>query len=64
MSDGENGCFGLDNVLMVENNKNPTYLYENLDPIDEGKWLFMPGANIKVFVVRCFVSVCFNRKEC
>lgn len=48
MNFGGTGCFGLDNVLVADTRKKPTYLYEDMDPIDESKWLFMPGANIKV----------------
>lgn len=52
-------CFGLDNVLVADTRTKPTYLYQDMDPIDESKWYFMPGANIKV-INAVVVQVCMK----
>ncbi|KAK3103287.1 hypothetical protein FSP39_018199 [Pinctada imbricata] len=41
------GCWAIDNVLVANMAHPPTVLEENFDPVDPGKWLFFPGANIR-----------------
>lgn len=56
-----NGCWALDNVLIVNTAHTPLYLEEQFDPVDPSNWLFFPGASIKVGI--CCLLINFSKHE-
>ncbi|XP_033103402.1 reelin-like [Anneissia japonica] len=41
------GCWALDNVLIINAANPPSHLQANFDPVDPNDWLFLPNAVIK-----------------
>lgn len=54
------GCWGMDNVLIVNMAKLPSQLEEQFNPVDPSQWLFFPGAQIEVIIVTDFLIILFN----
>ncbi|TRY95474.1 hypothetical protein DNTS_000445 [Danionella cerebrum] len=44
---GFESCWGLDNVLLLNDAPRPPLLEDTLDPMDTQNWLFFPGATVK-----------------
>lgn len=52
------GCWGIDNILIVNLANLPSSLEETLEPIDPSQWLFFPGAHIQVlFELICLIYI-------
>lgn len=53
-------CWAMDNVLIVNLHDLPTRLHEDFDPVDPSKWLFFPGANIRVINAHITCHIIFD----
>ncbi|BFZ10315.1 hypothetical protein BsWGS_13354 [Bradybaena similaris] len=42
-----NGCWTLDNIVVVNTANTPNKMSDSLDPIDPSNWIFFPGAHIE-----------------
>ena len=42
------GCWAMDNVLVINSASLPESLHDQFDPMDTSNWLFFPGGEIKV----------------
>lgn len=45
-----NGCWAIDNIVIVNTADNPQKLVDNFDPVDPGNWIFFPGAQVEVSI--------------
>ena len=46
------GCLGLDNVLLTGLTDIETFIDEQFDPLSIDQWLFLPGGQIQVKILR------------
>uniref|UniRef100_A0A8C4R0D7 Reelin n=1 Tax=Eptatretus burgeri TaxID=7764 RepID=A0A8C4R0D7_EPTBU len=56
---GYQGCWALDNVLVVNGARRPAFLQDDMDPMNTDNWLFFPGAVIKVCCPSFLLYLCF-----